>query len=508
MNYEETKNMMQRYILARIPFISFNTMEKDRAIDILKAISSELNMQMSIHSMSKGLVNLASGAVVTEEKTIIGVLDYIAESLKTKENQTYILSDVRELESDTITARYLADIINMAESKSSCLIAITDQGIWAGLQRLGMNVTLEFPTEEEMLNIIVDTIKPYKNSIEDEWTSNDYKEVATILLGISKAEAKNVVSTLIAKGKLAKSDLVDLKFAKDSLFSNINGLEKIKVEEKLVFGGLESLKNWLNDKKKLLDPTKKGMMKERGIKSPRGILLMGVPGCGKSLAAKAIAKQWELPLYLLDFSTIQGRYVGQSEQQLKDALDIAEHVSPCILWIDEIEKGLAGANDSSGVTNRLIGQFLYWLQECKKEVFVVTTANNLKDLPPEFLRKGRFDEIFFVDLPNPKEREEIINLYISKYLAVKANDASIIKWVKLSENFSGADIESVIREVAYKIVSDNTQVSEELISNQFSKSVSMYNTNKDKIEMIREWAKGRTLNASKSPIETPSTEML
>lgn len=508
MNYEETKNTMQRYILARIPFISFDTVEKDRAVDILKKISNEINMQMSIHSMSKGLIDLNSGTILTDEKTIIGTLDYISNSLKTKENQTYILSDVSELETDTITARYLADIINMAESKSSSIIAITDQGIWPLLQRLGMNVALDFPSEEEMLNIIVDTIKPYKNSINIEWTSNDYKEIATILLGISKAEAKNVISTLIAKGSLEKSDLIDLKFAKDSLFSNINGLEKIKVEENLVYGGLENLKDWLGDKKKLLDPSKRGMMKERGIKSPRGILIMGVPGCGKSLTAKAVAKDWEMPLYLLDFSTIQGRYVGQSEQQLKEALETAEHVSPCILWIDEIEKGLAGASDSSGVTNRLIGQFLYWLQECRKEVFVITTANNLKDLPPEFLRKGRFDEIFFVDLPNKKERAEIISLYIEKYLSVRANNESINKWVNLCENFSGADIESVIREIAYKVVSDNIQITEELISSYFIKTVSTYKTNSNKIDIIREWANGRTINASKPLTNTTISETI
>ena len=149
-------------------------------------------------------------------------------------------------------------------------------------------------------------------------------------------------------------------------------------------------------------------MKKRGIRPPRGILLMGVPGCGKSLSAKAIAARWKRPLYRLDLATIQGRYVGQSEQQLKEAFETAEHVSPCILWIDEIEKGLSGGgSDSSGVTTRLIGQFLFWLQECKKDVFVIATANNVKGLPAELLRKGRFDEMFFVDLPNKQERKEI-----------------------------------------------------------------------------------------------------
>ena len=331
-----------------------------------------------------------------------------------------------------------------------------------------------------------------------EWDENDFKDAANILLGISKVEVKNVISALIAKENITKEDLKELKFAKDSLFSNINGLEKIDVEKDIAYGGLENLKQWLDDKKKLLTPEKKEILKQKGIRTPRGVLLLGVSGCGKSLSAKAIASRWELPLYRLDFATIQGRYVGQSEQQLKEAFETAEHVSPCILWIDEIEKGLAGdGRDSSGVTQRLIGQFLFWLQECRKDVFVVATANNVNELPSELLRKGRFDEMFFIDLPTKKERKEIISLYLNKYLSIKVNDAYLDKLSILTENFSGSDIESKIRELAYKIVSDNLQITEEILTNLFTNAVSSYQTNKEKIDIVRNWAKNRTVPASK-----------
>lgn len=497
MNYNETKELLTNYLLARIPLIGINTIEKGRAIELLQEISKETNMNMKVHSMSKGFTNLTTGDVYNNDKLMMGALDYIVEELKTSENQIYILSDVSELDSETFVSRYLVDITNLAEQKSSSIIIITDAPIWVQLQRQGMIIDLQLPTEEELFNIIVENIRPYQNQIKIEWNVNDVKEAANILQGISKIEVKNVIASLIAKGSILKDDLIDLKFAKDSLFSNINGLEKIIVEENIAYGGLEGLKKWLDEKEKLLNPEKREKMKERGIRPPRGILLMGVPGCGKSLSAKAIASRWKRPLYRLDFATIQGRYVGQSEQQLKSALETAEHVSPCILWIDEIEKGLSGGGtDSSGVTTRLIGQFLFWLQECNKDVFVVATANDVKELPPELLRKGRFDEMFFIDLPNRDERKSIINIYLNKYLDVTADERYVNKLVNISENFSGSDIESIIRDVAYNNIADVIDINEETIEDAFRKSISMYKTNKEKIESIRQWAKDRTIHAS------------
>jgi len=499
MNYNETKQLLTQYLLARIPFVGINTIEKGRALELLNEIAKDTNMNMKVHSMSKGFTNLTNGEVYSNEKLMMGALDFIVEELKTSENQIYILSDVSELDTETFTARYLVDITNLAEQKSSSIIVITASPIWVQLQRQGMSIDLELPNEEELFNIIVENIRPYQNQIKIGWDINDVKEASNILLGISKIEVKNVIASLIAKGSLLKEDLITLKFAKDSLFSNINGLEKIMIEEDIAYGGLEGLKKWLDEKEKLLTPEKREEMKRRGIKPPRGILLMGVPGCGKSLSAKAIADRWQRPLYRLDFATIQGRYVGQSEQQLKEAFETAEHVSPCILWIDEIEKGLSGgSSDSSGVTTRLIGQFLFWLQECSKDVFVIATANNVKELPAELLRKGRFDEIFFVDLPNKDERKEIVNLYLNKYLGIKVEDRFINELIQITENYSGSDIESILRDLAYRSIAGVVELSENVILDAFKKSVSMYQTNKEKIEIIRQWAKDRTIHASKT----------
>lgn len=495
MNYEETYKLMKQYLLARIPFITLNSIEKNRSVSILEKLSEELNLPMSIHLMSKGTINLKTKELLNDDKTIIGALDYIASEIKTKENATFILSDVSELDDATFTARYLTDIVTLAEEKNSVVIVITNNKIWQHLQRLGMTVELSLPNEEELYTLIQQLVEPYKSQITLEWDDNNFKEAATILLGISSIEVKNVILSLIAKGSIVKQDLVDLKFAKDRLFSNISGLEKIDIDDNVSFGGLGNLKNWLDEKEKLFSPIKKEEMKKRGLRPPRGILMMGVPGSGKSLSAKAIASRWKLPLYLLDFATVQGRYVGQSEQQLKEALETAEHVSPCILWIDEIEKGLSG-NSDSGVTTRMIGQFLFWLQECKKEVFVVATANEVNNLPAELLRKGRFDEIFFIDLPTPNERKEIIELYVHKYLNVNIAPQFLTTLVNISDGFSGSDIETTLRDITYKVVSGDNNLTEELIINSFKKAIPLYKTNPDKIDRIRKWGLERAVPAS------------
>ena len=239
------------------------------------------------------------------------------------------------------------------------------------------------------------------------------------------------------------------------------------------------------------------------MQPPRGILLVGVPGCGKSLSAKSISANWKLPLYRLDFATVQGSYVGQSEQQLKDALTTAENVSPCILWIDEIEKGLSGASGSNdgGVSTRMVGQFLFWLQECKKQVFVVATANDVSMLPSELLRRGRFDELFFVDLPTADERRDILSLYMRKYLKLDFIGPFADKIVELTDGFTGADLESTVRDLAYRsIANSNFVLNEENMITAFNNVVPLSQTSPEKIEAIRDWGKERAVPASGKPI--------
>ncbi len=294
--------------------------------------------------------------------------------------------------------------------------------------------------------------------------------------------------------------MTELMHAKDRTFADISGIERVEIRgSELNVGGLGGLKKWLDRERPLLTAD----LRERGIRPPRGVLLVGVPGCGKSLSAKAIAQNWSLPLYRLDLATIHGQYLGQSEGRLKEALGMADHLSPCVLWIDEIEKGLAGATGGGdgGTSTRLVGQFLFWLQEARSRVFVVATANDVSRLPPELLRRGRFDELFFVDLPTPDERREIIDIYVQRGLKRQQPVQLMDELVNLSEGFAGSDIESAVREVVKEAyLRGDDVVSPELFRSSFENVVPLSKTAPEQIEGIRTWGRERAVPASGQPI--------
>ncbi len=501
---QQAKDLLKRYSLARIPFIAINTIERSRALDILKEVSSELMLTFYVHTLSKGLYDLSSDKPVNDDKSIYGAVDYMSEQMKRRQNLTLILTEIPDISSETADAKQFLDLVTLANETGGCIIVITSGSVWNQLQRQGMIVKLGLPGEEEMQAIIGEYIRDYRNEIPIEWDDADIREAASILSGVTKIEAENVIAALIARKSITKKDMDEVRMAKDRLFSDISGLEKIEVDDSVTeVGGLNGLRQWLLEKKELLTPAKRELMRSKGLQPPRGILLVGVPGCGKSLSAKSIAAMWKLPLYRLDFATVQGSYVGQSEAQLKEAFNTAENVAPCVLWIDEIEKGLSGATGANdgGVSTRMVGQFLFWMQECRKQVFVVATANDVSKLPSELLRRGRFDEMFFVDLPSPDERRDIISIYMRKYLGLQFTGPLADKIIAMTDGFTGADLESTVRDLAYRVIANESfALNEENILTAFNNVIPLSQTSPEKIEAIRDWGRERAVPASGRPI--------
>lgn len=480
---------------ARIPFISIRSIERSRVLEIIQQLSEEINIPIYIHSLSHGTMDIKTRKAVNDDRSVAGGIDFAVQNISQRQNLTFIFTEVSDIEDDNIVSRHIYDCVVQAIEKGGSICIISTKSVWSQLQRLGMTLTLDPPNEEEMLTVVKDCVIPYKGSIPIDWDENDLKMAATILANMTKIEAENVLATQMAKGSLTKDDIKRLSMEKDKLFSDISGLEKVKVDPSLIsVGGLSGLHQWLDNQKQLLTAD----LKPRKLRPPRGVLLVGVPGCGKSLSAKFIAATWNLPLYRLDFASIQGMYVGQSENRLKEAFESADNAAPCILWIDEIEKGLAAnANDSSGVTTRMIGQFLFWLQESTEKVFVVATANDVTKLPPELLRKGRFDELFFVDLPQDQERADIINLYIKKNLLPPPSSSTFEKLTAISEGFAGSDLEGAVRDVAIQaVINGDPFITDELYEKCFQNIVPLSKTSPERIETIRNWGKERALPAS------------
>lgn len=515
-NRNEAKQLLRQYLIARIPLIVVQTIEVPRALELIREVALELDREHWLdaqsffaHTLSKGVYELCTNRSVEENaKSVLGAGDFLIGKMhqEQKEYQTLILTEVPDISEDSGEAQRLLDLVSLASEMYGTLVVLTHRPVWNTLQRHGLLVTLDMPDEEEMARLIHSQLDVNRDEVDIQWDGGDIREAAATLAGVTQIEAANVLSALLAKGSVTREDMAQVRSAKDRLFSNISGLEKIQVDPAMKeVGGLKGLQAWLEEKKTLLKPEKKELMRRLHLQPPRGILLVGVPGCGKSLSAKAIAASWELPLYRLDFATVQGSYVGQSERQLRDALATAERVSPCVLWIDEIEKGLSGAGSSNdgGVSTRMVGQFLFWLQECRKAVFVVATANDVSRLPSELLRRGRFDELFFVDLPTEEEREDILHLYFQRYLQVdiRSNPVFARQLVELTDGFTGADLESAVRELAYRKVADpDHDLTRSEILSSFQNVVPLSQTSPEKINQIRNWGKERAVPASGRPI--------
>lgn len=500
----ESKELLKRYSIARIPFIAINTIERARTLDILKEISEELTLPFYVHTLSKGIYDLSTDKVINDDKSIYGAIDFMSDQMKRKQYMTLVLTEVPNLSTDNSDSKQILDLVTLANEAGGVIIVFTNNAVWNQLQRLGMVIKIDLPNENEMYSIIKEYIDDYRTEIPIEWDNTDIREAAATLSGVTRIEAENVIAALIANKSIKKTDMDEVRQAKNRLFSDISGLEKIDVDDSVKdVGGLSGLRKWLDEKRELLKPEKRDILRSKGLQPPRGILLVGVPGCGKSLSAKSISANWKLPLYRLDFATVQGSYVGQSEQQLKDALMTAENVSPCILWIDEIEKGLSGASGSNdgGVSTRMVGQFLFWLQECKKQVFVVATANDVSMLPSELLRRGRFDELFFVDLPTSDERRDILSLYFRKYLNLEFSGDFSEKIVQITDGFTGADLESTVRDLTYRTMANEMfELNEDNIITAFNNVVPLSVTSPEKIEAIRDWGRERAVPASGKPI--------
>jgi ATP-dependent 26S proteasome regulatory subunit len=488
---------LQRYLKARIPFISLRTEERDRGLDLFRELAAELNISIFYHSLSQGMRDIASNRTVSEDRSLAGALDYVGQQVAQRQNLTFVLTEIQDLDGDNSVTRHLLDVVHAATDRGGTLAALTSGAVWSRLQRQGMSVSLDLPTIDEMRDIIDDQLSPYRGSLPVEWNAADLLEAATILTGVTRVEAENAIVTLLAKGVVARADLAELAQLKDRIFSDISGLERVPLAEREPsLGGLQGLRAWLEKQRPLLTMD----LRERGLRPPRGVLLVGVPGCGKSLSAKAIAASWNLSLYRLDLANIHGQYLGQSESRLREALATADRVAPAVLWIDEIEKGLAGTDSGGdgGTSSRLVGHFLYWLQESRARVFVVATANNIQRLPPELFRRGRFDEIFFIDLPTAEERREILDLYSRRYLRQSLLGTALLEsLLDLSDGFAGSDLESAVAEVAKEELLKGAQAAgEEYWRKVFRNTVPLSKTSPEAIEAIRAWGRDRAVPAA------------
>lgn len=355
------------------------------------------------------------------------------------------------------------------------------------------------PTREdlsELLARIMADVKQFKQ-VNLELDEAGRERLLQAALGLTLGEAENVFAKILVKaGRLSGGDVNEVFAEKQQIIRKNGLLEYCASSESFEHvGGLAVLKDWLN--KRALALTSEA--RTFGLPAPKGILMLGVQGCGKSLCAKAVSTQWQLPLLRFDMGRMFGSFVGSSEENVRRAIAVAESVAPAILWVDEIDKAFAGSQGSGttdgGTTARVFGTFLTWLSEKQAPVFVVATANDISQLPPELLRKGRLDEIFFVDLPSVAERAEVFGIHLRKR-GREAAEFDLDTLAEASENFSGAEIEEAINSALYDAFYGREALTTGHVLNALRQTVPLAKTMDEQISHLRAWAEGRARNAS------------
>lgn len=478
-DFVHTTEELAACIASHTPFVILDTDERDRAQDALTAAARELNTEIDFYTDCDQFVELRRGQRVTDVSG--DPLSYIEETMKKKSGNVFALGDVRFLDGDNSFSRKTVNLVRLASLKKSTLIIVTADPVWAGLNKMGMYLKLDLPTRQEREKMLKEFLE--RNRIKS--LGDKVGQAAAMLSGYSRLQLYTVLNYVYrSKIGFTYDNLCAVATQKNKLFGKIPSVGRIEVGDVYV-AGLNGIKDWLVQKEKIFFAPKEELDKKH-LASPKGVLLVGVPGCGKSLSAKMIARQWQMPLYRFDIGALFDKYVGESEKNMRIALDYIDSVSPCVLWVDEIEKALYSGGDND-TAKRMLGNFLYWLQEYSGRVFLVATANDVSQLPPELFRKGRLAEVFFVDLPGDDERKAAIELYARLSLTMKLDDEQVDKLVELSEGFSYADIESAIKQVAEMEFITKNKESFDTLQNAFRGTVGIMQAQPELINRTRQW---------------------
>ena len=492
------KEKLVNYIDAGVPILYINSYEENKTDELIRTILGE--RRAFEWSEALGVSNFKTG----ERQSAISLQEYlkliIDSGIEDELNRKIlVLKDIHSyLEDSSVIALLKHICLKIVQGLDTVIIMVSSVvKIPAELEKFITIVDVEYPTEREIESVIRNFAGQNETIVSDDLL----EEMSLAFKGLTDFEIRCILQVAVAtNGELTRDDLKFVFTQKQQMIKKSGILEMIPLKEKAEdIGGLENLKAWLSRKMKVFKNI--GKAGEFGVDMPKGMLIAGVPGCGKSLTAKVTAQMFEVPLLRLDMGKILGKYVGESESNMRKAITLAEAISPCVLWIDELEKAFAGigsGGEGNEVTMRLFGSFLTWMQEKTSPVFVIATANDITKLPPELLRKGRFDEIFYVGLPNPSERKKIFEIHIAKRRMADLQGIEIQKLVDKTNGYSGADIEGVVKDgVENTFTDDKPALTTEYILKAIEETHSLKEIMKDSIENLSKEYKNRKFkNAS------------
>ncbi|MDH4239378.1 MAG: AAA family ATPase [Phycisphaerae bacterium] len=477
--------------------ISIVTYEEQYALEIVRQAALGLNRDLWIWSVAGGVRDglLAESLFIADtESPAAGLRNFT----NAKEGSICATLDLSEYLKGGMTLRILRDIVELFKKNGSALVMIDkDDQLPDVIRSFARPFEISFPDKEELKEIIRKTLQRFhrKKPIEIGISQRGFDTIVRNLSGLTRRQAERIiVDTVTEDRRFDDDDINDIIASKRRIIQRGGLLEYIQTPLDLSeIGGMRRLKKWLEERKNAFTSE----AEEFGLTAPKGVLMLGVQGAGKSLCAKAIATAWHQPLLRLDPSALYASYIGESERNLRDALRQTEAMAPVILWIDEIEKGFASAASQStdgGLSKRMFGTLLTWMQEHKAPVFVIATANDIEALPPELLRKGRFDEIFFVDLPTEAVRKEIFAIHLRKRDR-DPEKLDLDKMARISDGFSGSEIEQAIISALHEAYTSKTDINTDGILSALRTSPPLSVTMAECVECLRAWAEGRCVPA-------------
>lgn len=502
---KRTEQHIANLLKAKFPIIYIESWEENRIVEMISNICHDKEVIKTdrivyVWSMTTGIVNMDTNKPANSSYDPDDALDYF--NTEVEEDAVLIMKDIHshiEHPNTKRTLRDTANILKTSDFKKNVILIAPELKLPLDLQKDVTVVDFDLPSVDE-IKVLFDSIIETNLGSSCKLTDDEKNIFAKTAQGLTLQEAENAFARAIVETKqLTINELDIIMDEKCQVIKKTGILEFVKSDLKMEdVGGLQNLKHWLIKRNNSwLDKAQKNY----NLPAPKGVLITGIAGCGKSLTAKAMSSLWKLPLLRLDAGKIFDKWVGGSEENIRKVIKTAEAVAPSILWIDEIEKGFDTDNGSS-IGKRVFGTFLTWMQEKTKPVFVVATANNISMLPPEFMRKGRFDEIFFVDIPTTKEREVIFRLHLNKMLkgsvseTFSITDMLINELVEKTEGFVGAEIEQVVISAVFDAFAEDRKLHKDDLFRAIENTVPLSVTQAEPIAKIRQWANTRAVAAT------------
>lgn len=488
------------------PIICIETHEEQRALELVKRCQTKLGKRVLQWTITSGLTDASTGRPplsLADKSVSANIQDHqdpkqALMRVKTTSTPSVVaLLDFHGFLDEPFTVRMIKEIAQDFRNHGHHLIFISPAlKLPDELSRLSAQFTLSLPDRLAIRKLIVEELKVWKFRNPEQQLRADRKSIHLLvnnLLGLSVSDCQRLIRNAVYDDNaISKSDISKIQRAKYELIGQEGVLsfefETAKFGE---VGGFANLKSWLELRKSAFLPAEKKVK----LDVPKGILLVGIQGCGKSLAARAVAGTWNVPLLRLDFGALYNKFFGETEKNMRQAITLAETMSPCVLWIDEIEKGISTGDYDSGTSQRLLATLLTWMADNAKPVFIVATANNISALPPELIRKGRLDEVFFVDLPNSETREQIFLIHLKKR-EVAVDVLPLAEVAAQSEGFSGAEIEQVVVSALYQSAALDQVINEALLLAEIKKTSPLSRVMSEKISQLQSWAQNRTVPAN------------